>query len=240
MDMMRTETVRLRFGAGDPSLGAPRVVVQRDLGDGRFVDVPSPSGWQGAALDNSRHHMITHYDPIPAPNGQVASSRQHEWYVDWEIPADFPAGIHRLVARGPVWDGVSEDEVEIVSAPFAIGQAAGGTLELDRRGSILALRWQLPPVVPQTEQSWPTAGWRVHDPQVGPAQPITIRVPLTLTFAVDGIDQPGRHTVELDPAQDSHVFDLAEAGLSEQTGVITVRAHLAADIDPDPIEAIVP
>ncbi len=239
-DMMRTETVRLRFGAGDPSLGAPRVLVQVDPGDGVFVDVPSPSGWASAALDNSRYGMITHYDPNPAPNGQTAAARQHQWYVDWEIPADHPAGIYRLVARGPVWEGGAVVEVEVESSPFAVHQAEGAVLEPSRAGSMLSLHLTLPPVAPQTEQSWPTAGWRVHDPEAGPGDPITVRVPLRLAFAIDGVAQPGRYTASFDATLGAHVFDLADAGIDPDAGVVTVSAHLEADLDPDPIEAVVP
>jgi hypothetical protein len=239
-DMMRTETVRLRFGGGDPSLGAPRVRVQVDPGDGTFVDVPSPSGWSGLALDNSRQHMITHYDPNPAPDGDVAAARNHEWYVDWEIPADLPAGIHRLVVSGPVWNGGAEGTFEATSMPFAIQQAAGAALQVSRMGSVLTIRMELPPVVGATEESWPTAGWRVHDPEAGPADPITVRAPLTLSFAVGGVPQPGEHPASFDETAGGHVLDLADAGLDGAAGVITVQAHLAADVDPDPIEGAVP
>lgn len=239
-DHVRTETVRLRFGGGDPSLGAPRVVVQVDPGDGTFVDVPSPSGWPGAALDNTRYPMITHYDPNPAPDGTVAVARQHQWYVDWEIPADMPAGIYRLVARGPAWQGGVEQSYEVESSPFAIGQHDGATLEASLTGTVLALALRLPPVVSQTEESWPIAGFRVHDPEVGPDDPITVRVPLRIVLAQGGVDVPGEHTVEFDAAAEAHVFDLASVGLDPGAGVVTVRAHLAADLDPDPLEATVP
>ena len=238
-DMMRTETVRLRFGGGDPSLGSPRVVVQVDPGDGTFVDVPSPSGWPGAALDNSRYHMITHYDPNPGPNGNVAA-RQHHWYVDWEIPADLPAGIHRLVARGPAWEGGALGEYEVASSPFAVRQAAGATLDIERNGTVLALRLRLPAVVPASEEGWPTAGWRVHDPEAGPGEPITVRAPLRLQLRVDGVTRPGRHTVSFDEASGAHVFDLSDAGIDPDAGVVTVQAHLDADVDPDAVEAVVP
>ncbi len=239
-DMMRTETVRLRFGAGDPSLGAPRVIVQRDTGDGSFEDVPSPSGWADAALDNSRYHMITHYDPNPAPNGDIAPSRSHEWYVDWEIPADFPAGIYRLAVQGPVWNGAAAGDFEASSTPFAIQQSDAAVLQLDRTGDTLELRMELPPVPLVTEENWPVSGWRVHDPAAGPADPIAVRAPLRLTFAVDGMAQPGEYTVDFDPAAAAHVFDLADAGLDGAGGVITVQANVAADIDPDAIEGTVP
>ncbi len=239
-DMMRTETVRLRFGAGDPTLGAPRVVVQVDRGDGTFVDVPSPSGWAGAALDNSRYHMITHYDPNPAQSGNILAARQHEWYIDWEIPADFPAGIHRLVVRGTAWQGGVEQDFEGASSPFAVRQHDGATLEASRAGTMLSLQLRLPPVAPQSEEGWPTAGWRVHDPAAAPTDPITVRAPLRLSFAVGGVPQAADHTVPFDPVAGAHVFDLADAGIDPDAAAVTVQAHLDADVDPDPIQATVP
>ncbi len=237
-DVMRTETVRLRFGAGDPSLGSPRVVVQVDSGDVGFVDVPSPSGWAGAALDNSRLHMITHYDPDPAPDGNVAIARRHQWYVDWEVPADLPAGTYRLAVRGPVWQGGVWSEFEAASLPFAVTQHDEAGLAVSRSGTIIELRLTLPPVPLQTEETWPTAGWRVHDPQAGPATPITVRAPLRLRVREDGAVLPGEYTVPFDAAIGAHVFDLANAPVGD--GALVVEAHLDADVEPDPITAPIP
>jgi hypothetical protein len=238
--MLRTEVVRFRFGGGDPTVGAPRVRVQLDPGDGAFVDVPSPAGFPGLALDNSRYHMITHYEPIPAQSDAIMASRAHEWYVDWELPADLPAATYRLVASGVYWDGAAEQPFEVESSPFAVGQHDGAALDVQRAGTMLTLVLQLPPTTVVTDETWPTSGWRVLDPEVGPGQPITVRAPLTLTFNVDGVDQPGSYMVTFDPAMGGHAFDLADAGIDADTTTVLVSAHLAADVDPDAIEAAVP
>jgi hypothetical protein len=238
--MLRTEVVRFRFGGGDPSLGAPRVRVQVDPGDGTFEDVPSPAGWPGAALDNSRHHMITHYAPIPAQSGAVLRSRAHEWYVDWELPADLPAATYRLVASGVAWDGAAAQPWQAVSSPFAVGQHGGATLDVQRVGSVLTLALRLPPTAVAIEETWPISGWRVHDPASGPAQPITVRAPLELRFTVDGVAVPGRYSATFDAAAGGHVFDLAAAGIDAGAGAVVVYAHQASDVDPDAIAALVP
>jgi hypothetical protein len=111
---------------------------------------------------------------------------------------------------------------------------------VQRSGTMLTLSLQLPPTAVATEETWPISGWRVLDPQVGPGQPITVRAPLTLRFNVDGADQPGDHAAEFDPAAGGHVFDLADAGIDAGSAVVIVAAHLAADVDPDTIEAPVP
>jgi hypothetical protein len=237
--MLRTEVVRFRFGGGDPALGAPRVRLQLDPGDGTFVDVPSPAGFAGAALDNTRYHMITHYEPIPAQSSEILRSRAHEWYVHWEIPAELPAATYRLVASGVAWDG-AEQPYEVASSPFAVGQHGGATLAVQRAGTTLTLALELPPTAWVTEESWPVAGWRVLDPEAGPDQPITVRAPLTLGFTVDGVPQPGAHMATFDPVAGGHTFDLADAGIDADTAVVLVAAHLAADVDPDTIEAPVP
>ncbi|MCA9709340.1 MAG: hypothetical protein KDK70_26085, partial [Myxococcales bacterium] len=234
MGMLRTEVVRFRFGGGDASLGAPRVRVQVDPGDGTFVDVPSPAGFPGAALDNSRYHMITHFEPIPQQSGEVLGSRAHEWYVDWELPAELPAATYRLVATGPWWDG-AEQEYEVTSSPFAVGQHDGATLDVQRAGTELTMLLQLPATTVTTDGSWPVSGWRVLDLEGGAGQPITVRVPLALTFTVDGVPQAGRYTASYDAGAGGHVFDLADAGIDPMAGAVIVSAALAADVDPDAI-----
>ncbi|MEM9456220.1 MAG: hypothetical protein AAGF11_18710 [Myxococcota bacterium] len=242
MGMLRTEVVRFRFGGGDPSLGAPRVRVQVDPGDGIYVDVPSPSGWAGAALDNSRYHMITHFEPDPPPSDEIMASRSHEWYVDWEIPADLPAATYRLVATGPWWGegaGAVQDYT-VISSPFTVSQHSGATLDVQRAGTVLTLELQLPATTVTVEQTWPVSGWRVLDPQGGFGQPITVRAPLSLGFAIDGVPQAGRYLSEWDEAAGGHVFDLATAGIDPTGSMVSVEASLAADIDPDPIASPVP
>jgi neutral/alkaline ceramidase-like enzyme len=238
--VMRTEVVRLRFGAGDPSIGSPRVRVQMDPGDGDFVDVPSPSGWVGAALDNSRQHMITHYDPDPPPTDAIADARRHQWYVDWEVPADLPAATYRLAVHATAWQGGALVDVDVTSSPFEVRQHEDATLGVERSGDEIALRLQLPAVVEQTEQGWPTAGWRVHDPAAGPGDPITVRAPLRLRFEQGGVLLPGDHTVTFDMDAGAHLFALGDAAIDRSAGALTVVAHLDADVDPDPIEAAVP
>jgi len=157
----RTERVRFGFGGGDPSIASPRVRVQVDAEDiGDFVDVPSPSGWAGVALDNTRYHMITHYNPNPPPNGDIEDSRDHNWYIDWEVPADLPAGTYRLVASGEYFDGNTTQTFEATSSTVLIEQAPAASLDIAKNGSEIDLKFVLPPTVWTTEGSWPVTGWR--------------------------------------------------------------------------------
>ncbi len=232
----RTERIRFGFGGGDPSIASPIVRVQVDADDnGTFVDVPHPAGWAGKALDNTRYHMITHYDPEPAPNGQIAQSRAHNWYIDWEIPDDLPAGTYRLVASGRYFDGNTTTMYEATSSSVVITQSAAANLDVSLNGSSLTLDLTLPPTVWTTEGSWPVTGWRLFDHTVGPDQPIHVQAPLSLEFLLDGEPQPG--TYEVVWTDGAYVFDLADADIAPDTPGLSVRAYLAADIVPSDVTA---
>lgn len=237
-DRMRTEVVRFRFGGGDPTMGAPNVRVQR-LVDDEYVDVPHPAGWDGLAYDNSRNEMITHYDPDPAPNGQVAVGRQHEWYIEWEVPADWPAGEYRLVATGPYFSGNIDDEYEAVSNGFAIEQAFGAQLQANLADAdTLYLSLVLPQPDLVMDGTWPIQGWRLHDAWHTPAEGIHVRAPLSLQFSVDGAPEGDVWQVEYDPGEDAYVFDFAQTGIDPSADV-EVEAWLTVDDIPSPVSAAV-
>lgn len=228
----RGETVRLAWTGGDPSLGEPLVIVQVDRGEG-FVDVPAPSGWPGRALDNTRYHMLTHYDPEPEPDGEILPSRSHRWYVDWQVPSDMPAGTYRLRVTGRAHDGAAASDYALESAPLTI--VAGKTeATAVLAGGTLTLTVKLGPLPYVLEKTWPIGGFRLLDPTVGPDQPATIRAPLTLAFVKDGQPVGGTHEVAYTPGQ-GHVFDFAAAGLAPEG--LTARINLRDDIVPSWFEA---
>jgi len=232
-DIARGATVRLGWGGGDPGLGEPHVVLQRDDG-GSFTDVPGPSGWSGAVFDNSRYHMLTHYDPIPEQNGELLPSRMHHWYVDFQVPLELPAGTYRLVASGAHWDGAASQPYTVASTPFAVTQGKDDVLTATLDGATLTVLWTHTPVPLETSGTWPIAGYRLLDPEVAPDQPATVRAPLTLDFFVD--DQPAGDPQQVDftPGK-GHVVDFAALGLPSEG--LSVRAHLSADIVPAFVEA---
>ena len=234
----RTETIRFGFGGGDPSVGAPNVRVQWNDGNA-FVDVPHPAGWDGRAYDNSRNEMITHYEPNPAPNGNVAASRSHNWYVDWEIPADWPAGEYRLVASGPYWNGQAIEQYQAISTAFAVEQHEAAALAANLTDpSTLWLELVLPSVELAKDGTWPVSGWRLHDAWHTPADGIHVRAPLSLQFIVDG--QPSDETWEAqyDAMADAYVFDFAQTGI-DAGAELEVDAWLSSDLEPSPVTATI-
>ncbi|WP_198154462.1 neutral/alkaline non-lysosomal ceramidase N-terminal domain-containing protein [Plesiocystis pacifica] len=230
-ERQRTEVARFRFGGGDPSIGAPNVRLQVDDGEG-FVDVPHPAGFAGMAYDNSRAAMITRYDPDPAPNGQVLSGREHEWYVDWEVPADWPAGTYRFVASGPWWNASEVVDYEAVGLPFAVTQhqSAALTANLSDASTLnLTLILDEPEYV--EDGSTPEQGWILHDAWHGPGEGIHVRAPLSLQFTVDGALQPEVYAAEYDAEADLYVFDFGQTGIDANASV-EVEAWLAEDLEP--------
>ncbi|MCA9717597.1 MAG: neutral/alkaline non-lysosomal ceramidase N-terminal domain-containing protein, partial [Myxococcales bacterium] len=161
----RGQTLRFGWGGGDPSIGSPLVSVEVDPGDGAWTLFPSPSGWPGTGLDNTRYHMLTHYAPNPAPNGQVAETRDHDWFVDWQIPLDFPGARVRLVARGEAFDGQTTAPYEVTSSPVLVQPAASSLLEGTRQGDRVELRFTVAPPPTEYELSYPIGGYRLLDPQ---------------------------------------------------------------------------
>lgn len=229
----RGDTLRFAWGGGDASLGEPRVVLQRENNEETFVDVPSPSGWPGAAFDNSRYHMLTHYAPDPEPNGEILASRLHHWYVDFQIPLDLPGGTYRLVATGPHWTGAAE-AYEVASSPFKLISSDHDKLAATLADGKLTLVWTHDPHTYEIDDTWPVAGYRLLDPTVAPDKPATIRAPLKLSFEVNG--QPTGDTYDV-PWTGAHEFDFAATGLASADLVAFV--NLAADAVPVYVEAAV-
>ncbi len=239
-DYERTEHVHFHWVGGDPSIAPPRVRVQYSTDSG-FVDVPHPAGWPGEAYDNTRHHILTRYTPDPPASGQIRAERQHAWLIDWQVPHDFPAGTYRLVATGSYWDGAEVRPYEVVSREFGIRQATGAALSAELHDSELHLRLTLPPVefAQEKDRRWPTAGWRLFDATVAPQEPQNVRVPLLISLSTDTLPAAEEHLVTFDHAAGAYLFNLAQAGLEEYAGAITVDAHVAADHVPSPIQTTV-
>lgn len=232
-DIQRGETVRLGWGGGDPSLGDPRVVLQVEASPGQFTDVPAPSGWPGAALDNSRYHMLTHYDPDPAPNGEILPTRKHHWFVDFQAPLDLPAGSYRLVATGPAMTDAPGD-YEVASSPFLVGAGKADTLAATLQAGTLTVVWTHEQPQQMLVETYPTDAYRLLDPTVPPSQPATIRASITLDFFVDGQPAGDSFEVPFTPGK-GHILDFARTGLPAVG--LSVRAHLTSDIVPTFVEA---
>lgn len=232
-DIQRGDTVRLGWGGGDPSLGDPRVVLQVESSPGEFTDVPAPSGWPGAALDNSRYHMLTHYDPDPKPNKKILPSRKHHWYVDYQAPLDLPAGSYRLVATGPAMEDALTD-YEVASGPFLVGAGKADLLTATLKDGTLTVAWTHEQPQQVLIETWPTDAYRLLDATVPPTMPATVRATITLDFFVDG--EPAGDTFEVPfTPNKGHLLDFARTGLPALG--LAVRAHLTSDIVPTFVEA---
>ncbi|MBA3545311.1 MAG: hypothetical protein H0T76_02395 [Nannocystis sp.] len=231
----RGQTMRIGWNGGEPSLGEPRVTVQIDDGGG-FVDVPSPSGWAGAALDNSRYHMLTHYAPVPEPNGKLLAERSQRWYVDWQVPADMPAGTYRLRVGGRSYDGAATSDYAFDSSPFKVTLTDEHELKAVLSAGTLTLDLTLVPPPYTTDETWPITGYRLLDPRVAAADPVHVYVPLTLEFTKNGQPVGDPYEVPYTPGM-GHVFDFAATGLAPE--MLSARVHLRDDVVPAFIESLI-
>lgn len=227
----RADTLTFGWGGGDPGVDEPRVILEREEG-GRFVAVPAPSGWAGAAYDNSRYLMITSYTGDPKHKGELAESRAHHWTVAWEVPIDFPAAKYRLVARGQSWDGAALVPYTIASEPFAVVAAASAQVSGELSGGTLRISVGVAPPAEMTadDGSWLIRGYRLHDPGVGPQGPLRVRAPLTVAFTVGGVEDPQTYAATFSEADGAYVFDYGQTGLGSDD--VEVRVHLGADATP--------
>ncbi len=228
----RTDAVRFGFGGGDPAVGNPLVVLQREIPDHGFEDLPSPCGREERSYDNTRDRMITIYDPDPRVLKPILEERRHHWYVIWEVPPDLPAGIYRMRAEGPYFDGTETLEFTALSEPFEVVQSSSAELDALLEGESLALRLTLAPVPFAREEgrSWPLTGWRLFDPEVGPDERLTVRAPLRvrLLFDPEAGHAPIETTAQFDFEAAAHVVDLADAGAAEPP--VEVEAGLLSDL----------
>lgn len=231
----RGDTLRIAWSGGDPGLGEPRVTVQVEVG-GAFVDVPSPSGWPGLALDNSRYHMLTHYAPEPEPNGKILAERAQLWYVDWQVPADMSAGTYRLRVNGRAFDGAQVSDYAFDSTPFSVTFSKEHALAAVLVAGTLTLDLTRAPPAYTTVKTWPVTGFRLLDPEVAAADPVHVRAPLTLSFHTGGQPVGDTYEVPYTPGV-GHLFDFAATGLDP--GGLVARVHLSADIVPTAIEAAI-
>ena len=242
----RTQTVRFQWGGGDPTVSSPLVRVEREGADGVFAPIPSASGFEGRFYDNSRYNMITSFHPDPPSTGSVLDERAHDWEVQWQVPAGWSAGNHRLVAQGEYWDGAETQSYEVTSGVFAVTQSNAATLTASLDASdVLSISLSLPAVSrvghdAAENKSWPLSGWRLLDPAVGPNAAVTVREPLSITFDVNGAPQGSSHTVAFEDASGQYLFDFTQASITLGGGdVLTVHAHLSSDITPSITDAVV-
>ena len=231
----RTENVRLGFSGGDPTVGSPYVVLQAQSGTEGFEDVPSPSGIPGRSYDNTRYHMLTTFRPEPPMSKEILPERNHMWVINWEIPADFPAGTYRLRATGPYWDGTAEQTYEILSEPFTIEQSDSAQLALSREGDTLRANLTVPAVPYMEEEgrgwAWPEQGWRLMDDSVRVDAPQNVRAGIVMDFLVNGESSGITANAEFDAEAGAFVVDMTQVTLPADAA-ITVRAHLQADRTP--------
>lgn len=233
---VRGETVRFAFVGGDPNLGPPLAVLQRQADDGSFADVPSPAG-HATGMGNARFAVVSHYRPTPEPTGEILATRRHRWLFDWQIPHDFVARTYRLTVRGRHADGLGEVVAyEVHSKPLRVRPHAAAP-HAARTGDALHVRWEVPTpsYVVESGLTSPEAGYRLADADRPPAA--NARITAATELWVRGLDDSVevRLAAEFDPAMDVHRASLSGTPLAGAPAVVAVRR--VGDVDDAWVEA---
>jgi len=231
----RGQTLRFGFNGGDASITVPHVTLEIDGGGGMFVPYPAASGWVDAVYDNTRYHMITHYNPDPPPNGQVEPARTHQWWIDWQVPLDFPAASVRMVAQGRYFDGQELTDYEVVSPVVDIIQSSQASLTATLEGDDLVVLLTVPPPAYELEDTWPRSGYRLLDETAEANAPQVVRAPIKIQFMPGGQASGPPVSAVFDPQRGAHIVDFSSTGLSPED--LSVSVHLASDISPSPVVA---
>lgn len=204
----RGQTLDVQLGAGDPGLGAPHAVVER-LEAGKWTAVAAKNGHVGAVYDNTRYEMMTIYEPIPGITRDLLPQRKHQWRVRWQVPMDWPAGTYRLhvTATALGLDG-KPVAVDLSSQTHISGGAVAVASKISAGKATLT--WRAQPIAYQQEPdfTWPKAGWRLTNRDVGPSQEAPVRVALQVT----GPGQPTPLVVPWNEAAGGCVIDLPTQG----------------------------
>ena len=219
---VRTANVDFAWGGGDPNLGAPTVTLQRQQ-TGTWTNVAARNGHAGLALDNSRPGMLTIYQPIPEVKSDILASRKHHWRVRWQVPADLPLGVYRLVATGSALgtDGKTA-AVSVQSGAFQV--AAGPTnFAATRNATKLLITFTAPPIpfANETGESWPATGWRLIDRASKPDAVGTIRA--TLHASIVGSGKTTAVDATYSETDKAYVIDLVQPGLTGAALDVTVE-----------------
>ncbi len=206
----RLSTAVFRWAGGDPGLGNPRVTLEREA-DGAFTEAEP-----GLLVLRERSSPSF----VEAPD---ATTRAHEYTVQWETVAATALGRYRLVARGVARRDGESTTYRLESAPFEVTRSTAATadaaaLTADGR---LALKLRFPPSpVKYGAPEDPIGNYRLRDPPRGGTaaalltSPSGEPLPLTLTWS----DDAGALVASIPQAAGHWAIDLAPHAFVDEAG----------------------
>ncbi|MEW5737987.1 MAG: neutral/alkaline non-lysosomal ceramidase N-terminal domain-containing protein [Myxococcota bacterium] len=144
-DVRRLEAAAFVFEGGDPSLGTPRVRLEKQEPGGDFAPVRASP----VRLVEGGPDIVLFLEPSPSyEEAPVSERRAHRWRAVWETLADTPTGRYRLVAEGRALTGngleayvVRSDEFSVAPAQ-SLGQRASARLSAT---GVLSATFRFPP-----------------------------------------------------------------------------------------------
>lgn len=171
VDGERLTTHVFEFEGGDPSLGTPRVSLERQEGAG-FVPVQASS----TRLVINGPELLLRYSATPTYRAEPeATTRRHLWRVQFETIPSTELGSYRLVARGRSKVAGAESTYELPSASFAVTKSTSVGARVTARFTSegrYAVEARFPPNPTQYAMGLddPIGAYRVRDMDSNPNQ----------------------------------------------------------------------
>jgi neutral ceramidase len=233
-DLVRLSTAVLKFHGGDPSLGTPRVALEREVGGSFVPAMASPTRPMVGGPE-----IILRYQASPtflADPG--ATARDHLWTAEWETVPETPVGRYRLVASAKQSTGGSVTDFTLASPPFTVaisrecGSRASATLGADGK---LSVRLRFPPHDSVFTAGTQTGNYRMRDALSAPGDGAlvlggtgvaTVTFPDATTQTVSlSYDAAARaHTAQLKVMAGKHLIHLGAGAFVDENGNVNDAA----------------
>lgn len=230
----RQEVLKFRVAGGDPALGTPKFTIEKEHPtiEEAFIPMADPAGLEASALGSHTLATTTLYVPVPATTSEILPEREHGWEFSWQVPADWPTGNYRIVARGRALTDVPGTWTA-PSAMFSVVNPSTANLDVSTGTNALNIALTYPPVNYSSDAGAPQSGWWEFDPQGQATERVRWRAPLQV--AIDGHPELSG-VLNFDAQTGFHVLTTTGQNLSGKT----IRVGHPDDRIPAEITATIP
>ncbi len=225
----RLDIVEVEVGGGDPALGMPMFVVERDDGSGGTDDGFVAVEVDGRRLDSARLDGVVLYRPTPENGPELLEERDHRWVWRWQVPPWMAAGRYRIAMSGrAVGVGDVESGWTASTDTFEIVRDADAEVALTALGEGRFKVVLSHPAAPLETAggAYPTSGWRVFDTRVGPDTRVMVRAPIVI--AASRGELRVEQTTSWDETMSGYILDLSGSPLATGAEVV-IEVWLASD-----------
>lgn len=164
-DAERLTVHTFAFEGGDPTLGTPRVALERESG-GAFSPVPASA----TRVVVNGPEVLLRYEATPTFVAEpTATVRRHRWTAQFETLPSTAPGRYRLVASGTTQRAGTARAYRLESRVFEVTRSTAARLSASRlTDGRLAVEARFPPNPEQDLEGDPVGGWRSWDDEADP------------------------------------------------------------------------